>query len=198
GPAPRATKRPRRSREEILEVIVVPAEFAPVIASADAQGAARRAEFDDRSEPRPHRIGDSLAGQAVDDDFEHRGDLGGKNAVDRALQGRAIKAVGRGARTLVFRTDLRPRARYAAWKRHDDIRDLAHRFHRRLSRGERLFRGLPHENEIAAADRLFGEMGGRFADELSIHHWHAPVPAAAEPFCDLPTVTEETNCIAKF
>ena len=74
---------------------------------------------------------------------------------------------------------------------------FAHRFHRRLGRSEGLFRGLAHDNEIAAADRFLGEIGGRFADELSVHHRHAPVPAGAEPLGDLPAVAEETNCIAE-
>ena len=66
-------------------MIVVAAEFAAVIARADAQCAALGAQFDDRGKPRPHRRSDNLAGEAIDDDFEHRGDLGRKSAVDRAL-----------------------------------------------------------------------------------------------------------------
>src|ERR1700722_9103671 len=197
GPAPRAAKRSRSSRKEILEVIVVSSESAAVIAGADAQCAAFRAEFDDRTKPRPHRIGDSLAGQAVDDDLEHRGDLGRKSAVDRTFQGRAIEVVGRGARALIFRTNLRPRARYAAWKRRDDIRNLAHRFHRRLGRSEGLFPGLPHDNEIAAADSLLGEICGGLADKLSVHHRHPPVSPGAKQFGELPAGAEETNGVAE-
>ena len=40
---------------------------------------------------------------------------------------------------------------------------------------------------------LLVRVGGRFADELSVHHRHAPVPAGAEPLGDLPAVAEETD-----
>ena len=59
---------------------MVPAELAAVIAGADTQRAAFGAEFDDRGEPGAHRLGDGGAGEAVDDDFEHRGDLGAERA----------------------------------------------------------------------------------------------------------------------
>src|SRR5579863_6389543 len=178
-------------------MIVVTAELAAVVAGADAQGAAVGSYFDDRGQSRPHRIGDIFAGQAVDDDFEHRPNLGRKSAVDRAFQSRAVAVIGRRARALVFRADLRPRTRYAAWKRHDNVGDLAHRLHCGLGRVKRLRRALTHYDEIAAADRFLGEIGGRLADEFAIHHRNAPVSAIGEPLGDLPAIAEETNRISK-
>ena len=118
---------------------------------------------------------------------------GPRALVDRALQGRAIGVVGRSARALVFRADFRARARDAARKRHDDVADRAHRLDRRLRRREGLRRARAHDDEIAAADRALGEIGSRFADELSVHHRHAPVAAGPEPLGDLPAVAEKAD-----
>ena len=44
--------------------------------------------------------------------------------------------------------------------------------------------------EVAAADRLLGQAGGRFAQEFAVHHRDAPETPAAEPLGDLPAVAE--------
>ena len=50
---------------------------------------------------------------------------------------------------------------------------------------------------VAAADRLFGQAGGRLADELAVHHRNAPVMAAVEALGNLPAVAEIAQRIAE-
>ncbi len=52
---------------------------------------------------------------------------------------------------------------------------------------------LAEHQQIAAADRLLGQAGGRLAEELAVHHRDAPESPAADQLRHLPAVAEESE-----
>ena len=66
---------------------------------------------------------------------------------------------------------------------------------RRRRFGHRQKPGLvpPDEDQVAAADRTLDEARVMLADELAIHHRHAPEPPPTEPLGDLEAIAEKAH-----
>src|SRR4029077_20241685 len=58
-------------------------------------------------------------------------------------------------------------------------------------------RCLTHDDQVAAADAVFAQGGGRFANKLAVHHGYAPIMLAGEALRYLPPVAEVTQCVAE-
>src|SRR5262245_31709197 len=99
------------------------AERAAVVASGDAAHALDTRGLDADS----HRLFDGGLIDAVDDNLVNGVDAVGERRLDVAAQRRAIGVVGARLELLVTAADLASRANDAAWKRHDDAGNLAHR-----------------------------------------------------------------------
>src|SRR3954467_15401116 len=181
------------SRHELLEVEVVLAEAAAVVAGRDLPRARPRR----RLEPDPHRLGDRLGRQAVDDDLEHPLDaLGDLRVVDLSAQRRAQDVVRRGDRVLVaLRSDLAAAAGDPAREREDHALDAVHRLRRRLGRPQRARGALAEHDDVAAADAL-DHPEALLDEELALHHRDPPEAPAADHLARLPAVAEEAQLAA--
>ncbi len=65
--------------------------------------------------------------------------------------------------------------------------------HRALAGGEHRRVRLAEHEQIAAADRLLGQAGGRLAEELAVHHRDAPESPPRHQLRHLPAVAEESE-----
>ena len=172
---------------------VVRAELAAVIAGADAH--ARRASARaGRCAARPARIAarDRGLGQPVDDDFQHRADVGRRARFDAAVQGRAIGVVGGGASAPC--TSSRPSSPERTMPPGNGMITSGTRGDRRdgglgcreraSARSRPMIRRLPPPTASLVRPVVV------LADELAVHHRDAPVAPAAERLRDLPAVAE--------
>src|SRR5271169_6088652 len=98
------------------------AELAAVVAGRNTDDTALGSLGTGGTDACRHGGTNRLLVQAVDDDFKHRTHVRLERAIDRSLDRRTKRVVGRSDQELVARADLGARAHNAAWKRHDRTR----------------------------------------------------------------------------
>src|SRR5262249_34504811 len=164
------------------------AELATVVPGADLHDAWTAG----RPDPDAHGGFDCAHIEAVDDDLVDRVHLRRQPApAVSAKRGAVLLVRGRPER-LVARADLAAAADDTAGEGEDDAGDGADGDHRSLCRVERrrLVRGQDEEvsagNGALDAERVL-------AEELAVHHRHAPVAPAVELLAGLVPIPEETE-----
>src|SRR4051794_5280144 len=197
--APAGSRQRRRSsndalsRHELLQMEVVLAEVAAVVAGRELPRARPRR----RLEPDPHRLRHRLRREPVDDDLEDGLDaFRDLRVVDLRAQRRAQHVVrGRDRALVALGADLAAAARDAAGERHDRALDLSHRGGRGLRRVQGGREVVAQDDDVPAADAL-DDPEALLDEELALHHRDPPVAPAGQDLARLPAVAEEAQLAA--
>src|SRR5579883_383982 len=171
-------------------------KLAAVIAGANTNRAILWPELHDCRKARAHGLGDSFYRQPVDDDFEDAANIIIEIRRDRAAQRRAIGIIGRSRHRFIFGADLGARPDDAAGERQNNTFDPVHGLDREFGGAQGGLWRRAHDEEITAADSLFGEPRRRFAEEFTVHDRHAPEVTVSEFLRDLPAIAEVADLIA--
>jgi hypothetical protein len=150
---------------------------------------------DGRVQPGPHRLAHAFEGEPVDHKF-----VDGAGPCRQLRPGprrdcRAVRIVRAGLQLLVARAHLTAAADDPAGERQDHVAHAAHRLGRRIRGPQRRDFCDAADQQVPAGDALDGAEA-ILADELAVHHRHAPEPPAAQPFRSLEAVAKVAQTAA--
>ena len=112
------------SAQQFVQMEVMAAEFAAVIATGDAEYTAGGADFAGSENPYPHGFAHEIWRQAIDDQFERGAGFAQHAGLELFSEGRAERIVGGRSEGFVFGTHFGATPRDPAWKGGDASVDL--------------------------------------------------------------------------